>query len=72
MKLCSVCIDKTGCIDCDDFIDYVDFAERFCRLIKVQIKIRLTHVQDRQDRQQITKKSFDYRKINKMILLEIY
>jgi hypothetical protein len=47
-------------------------AGRLRRLIEVQIKIRLIQVQDRKDRQQITKKSFAYRMLNKMILLEIY
>jgi hypothetical protein len=41
------------------------FAERSHRLIVVQMVCRLVQVQDRQDRQQITKTSFDYRMINK-------
>jgi hypothetical protein len=40
-------------------------AGRLRRLIVVQIKIRLMQVQDRKDRQQITKKSFAYQMINK-------
>jgi hypothetical protein len=40
-------------------------AGRLRRLIEVQIKIRLMQVQDRKDRQQITKKSFADQMINK-------
>jgi hypothetical protein len=40
-------------------------AGRLRRLIVVQMKCRLVQVQDRKDRQQITKKSFAYRMINK-------
>jgi hypothetical protein len=47
-------------------------AGRLRRLIVVQMVCRLVQVQNRKDRQQITKKSFAYQMINKMILLEIY